>query len=83
MLPGNTISSFLVVAVDCTWCSGECCLTVTSNNITGPSSALVLRFKNDSPSQNQEFSIVGKLCEREVACLFSDFQDSLVHGFIS
>ena len=42
----------------CTWWSGECRLTVTSNNITGPSPALVLRFKNDSPSQNQEFSIV-------------------------
>ena len=66
----------------CTWCSGECCLTVTSNNITGPSSALVLRFKNDSPSQNQEFSIVENLCKREVACLLSDCQDSLVHGFI-
>ena len=66
----------------CTWCSGECRLTVTSNNITGPSSALVLRFKNDSPSQNQEFSIVENLCKREVACLLSDCQDSLVHGFI-
>ena len=51
----------------CTWCSGECCFTVTSNNITGPSSALVLRFKNDSPSQSQEFSIVENLRKREVA----------------
>ena len=66
----------------CTWCSGECCFTVTSNNITGPSSALVLRFKNDSPSQSQEFNIVENLCKRKVACLLSDCQDSLVHGFI-
>ena len=41
------------------------------------------RFKNDSPSQSQEFSIVENQCKREVACLLSDCQDSfLVHGVI-
>ena len=69
------------------WCSGECCLTVTSKIYiyrSVPQSRWngVLKMLLAPPplSQTQEFSIVGSLCEREINSVLAFRLPGLIIG---